>query len=104
MEEKIREFKTQQPEVSKKKYGKEREIEQSVKEVWDSFKQPHEHGTGVPKEQEIVWGRTVAEAVMARSLTKIINLQILESEGIPRARNKKENPPRHKLNQTGENQ
>lgn len=81
-----------------------KEKKNSMKELWDSFKQPNERVTGVPKEQEIVWDRTISEGIMAKSLMKIINVQILETERIPSIRNKKGTPPRHKLNQIGENQ
>lgn len=75
-----------------------------MKELWDSFKQPNERVTGVPKEQEIVRGRIISERIMAKSFIKIINLQILETERIPSTRNKKGTLPRHKLIQIGENQ
>ena len=68
-----------------------------MKELWDSFKQPNERVSGVPKEWEIEWGGGESEEIMVKSFMKIINLQIQETQKIPSTRNMKENPPRHSL-------
>lgn len=104
VKEKICEFKTHSNRKYLKRNMGRKEKKNSMKELWDSFKQPNERVTGVPKEQEIVRGGIISERIMAKSFMKIINLQILEIERIPSTRKKKGTPPRHKLIQIGENQ
>lgn len=61
-------LKTQQEKVSRMKYGKKtRKKEESMKELWDSFKQPNEHASGVPKEWESGAGGKKSEEIKVKS-------------------------------------